>query len=133
MSMSAKLRSLCTRLIRGVPDGYIRADADAPKFRYLPSTQLPADIDRLIEAELVAPWRTDQDGVQWYKAADEDLAAVAEFDEDQDADPDADDFDADDSDLVDADDSDLVEAFDSDDADPFYDEDGDEDEDLDYV
>ncbi len=54
--------------------------------RYFPSTQLPEDIDHLIKAELVAPWRVDSDGVQWYRADDRAIAAVDDFDPDEDLD-----------------------------------------------
>ena len=82
--------------------------------RYVPSTQLPADVDGLIRAGLAEPWRTDQAGVAWFRVADEDLDAIKAFDQDQDQYDDG---------LVD------VEVFDQDEDEDLFDEDQDDDED----
>ena len=97
--------------------------------RYVPSTQLPADVDGLIRAGLAEPWRTDQAGVAWFRVADEDLDAIEAFDQDEDQDqddagPDVDLYAA----LAD-DDEDEDDDEDDPDAD-YYDT---EDEDLDYA
>lgn len=48
------------RQIRGVPPDPHQATAPPTVTRYVPESDLPADVD-------AEPWRTDPSGEQWYR------------------------------------------------------------------
>ena len=68
MSISAKLKAMCGRMIYGVPAGYPTPAVAAVD--YLPESDLPGPADDLIKAEAIRPWRVSADGVRWFRAVD---------------------------------------------------------------
>ena len=74
MSIIARGKAALRYLIKAVPPGYLQADSPAAvATHYIRAADLPDEqIDDLIEAGSLEPWRVSADGEPWFRATDPD-------------------------------------------------------------